>query len=86
MVPNSDEIEVLLSKLCTKLGFCLPPEEENRLINSPPMTVDEFTDDVFRAEGLNPEYVERGLYRKVRGEIAQTFEKHCDDNQMMTQS
>ncbi len=80
MVLNSDEVEILLSRLCLKLGFCLPPDDENRLIDSPPTSIDEFTDAVFQAEGLNSEYAERGLYRQVRSEIVRAFEKQCDDN------
>jgi hypothetical protein len=70
------ETESLLSVLCTKLGFCLPPKEENRLIENPPETIDDFTDAVFRAEGLNPQYAERHLYRQVRDKVAEAFEKH----------
>lgn len=71
--------ESLLSKLCVELGFCLPPESHNQLVESPPNTVEDFTNAVFLAEGLNPEYVERHLYRQVRDKIAETFQKHLDD-------
>ena len=72
---NTTEAESLLSKLCVELGFCLPPENENRLIENPPKTIDDFTDAVFRAEGLNPQYAERHLYRQVRDKVAEAFEK-----------
>ena len=74
------EVESLLSKLCIELGFCLPPEHENRLIENPPATIDEFTDAVFRLEGLDPQNAERHLYRQVRDKIAQAFEKHGQDH------
>jgi hypothetical protein len=77
---DAAKTESLLSKLCIELGFCLPPEKENRLIKNPPKTIDDFTDAVFRAEGLNPEYAERHLYRQVRNKVAEAFEKHRNDD------
>lgn len=77
---NSTEVESLLSKLCIDLGFCLPPEEENRLCVTPPQDIDAFTDQVFLAEGLNPHHAERHLYRQVRALIAESFEKHDEAN------
>jgi hypothetical protein len=74
------EVESLLSKLCIELGFCLPPEHENHLIENPPSTVEEFADAVFRFEGLNPQYAERHLYRQVRDKIAEAFEKHNQEH------
>ena len=44
----------LLNEPCVKLGFCLPPEDSERLILSPPPTVDAFTDDVLRSECIDP--------------------------------
>jgi hypothetical protein len=72
---KESEVTSLLSKLCIDLGFCLPPEDENRLIENPPTSVQEFTDQIFRAEGLNPQYAERHLYRQVRDKIAEAFDK-----------
>jgi hypothetical protein len=74
------ETESLLSKLCIELGFCLPPEDDARLIESPPDTVEAFTDAVFIAEGLNPEYAERHLYRQVRDKVAEAFQKHLEND------
>src|SRR5512142_3427096 len=45
-------VRQLLDELCIKLGFCLPPDENRRLIESPPRDVDAFTDAVFVAEGM----------------------------------
>lgn len=77
---DNREAEILLSVLCTKLGFCLPPEMENKLLENPPATIDDFTNAVFRAEGLNPEQVERRLYKQVRNKVAEAFEKHNNDH------
>jgi hypothetical protein len=64
---------VLLSKLCTTLGFCLPPDFQARLRENPPSDVDEFTRAVFIAEGLDPTTAECGLYRQVRSLVADAF-------------
>ena len=70
------ELDTLFSKLCVGLGFCLPPENENRLRRNPPDNVDDFTNAVFLAEGLNPEFADRHLYRCVRDVISEAFQKH----------
>lgn len=77
---SSAEVTSLLSKLCIELGFCLPPEEDAKLVESPPDTIDAFTDAVFLAEGLQPEYAERHLYKQVRAKIAEAFQKYQDDH------
>ena len=63
----------MLDKLCIDLGFCLPPEEYTKLSNSPPTTVKAFTDAVFVAEGLEPEYADRHLWRQVRDQVTKYF-------------
>jgi hypothetical protein len=45
------KVRALLSQLCVKLGFCLPPLEIERLATSPPEDSDEFTEAVLVAEG-----------------------------------
>ncbi|MDT0545923.1 MULTISPECIES: hypothetical protein [Streptomyces] len=57
-------VHELLYELCVDLGFCLPPHEQRRLREAPPADADEFTDAVFRAEGLDP--AESGLRPRVR--------------------
>lgn len=69
------ETEVVLSRLCIDLGFCLPFDRENEILNNPPDSVDKFAEAVIRAEGLNHEHIERGLYREVRDVIAEAFDK-----------
>ncbi len=59
------ETQQLLDKLCVELGFCLPPLEQQRLVDNPPSEVLAYTDAVFRAEGLAPETAARHLYRQV---------------------
>ena len=66
---NRSSTELLLDRLCTELGFCLPPAERARLVASPPTTVEDFTKAVFIAEGLDPELADKHLYRQVRDRI-----------------
>jgi hypothetical protein len=42
----------LLSTLCIKPGFCLPPLESEKLVELRLRNVEEFTRTVFVAEGL----------------------------------
>jgi hypothetical protein len=67
------EAQALLDKLCAEQGFCLPASEETRIIEDPPADVGAFTDEVFRAEGLDPAAAERRLYRGVRDVVATAF-------------
>ena len=65
-------VDRLLYELCTKLGFCLPPQEHMRLRDQPPLEVDEFTDAVFVAEGLRPDG-DLHLWREVRNRVREHF-------------
>jgi hypothetical protein len=71
------EVDAVLSKLCTKLGFCLPVKECERFRTSPPSDVREFTNQVFRSEGLEPKRADTELWRQVRDIIAEAFETHA---------
>jgi hypothetical protein len=42
----------LLRELCIEMGFCLAPEDQSRLTEHPPLSVDDL---VFAAEGMKPE-------------------------------
>ena len=65
---------MLLDKLCIKLGFCLPPNAYDALIENPPTDVNGFTNAVFVAEGfLDPSIADRHLYRQVRAMVAEAF-------------
>ncbi len=69
------EVTALLSRLCGKLGFCLPPADCERLRRAPPDTISSFTDAVFTAEGLAQDTADRHLYRQVRAMVAEAFEQ-----------
>lgn len=51
---NPDEVKSLLSDLCIKFGFCLPPEKEIRLRKKPPEDIDAFTDQVIFSRRTRP--------------------------------
>jgi hypothetical protein len=73
---SSAEVTSLLSKLCLELGFCLPPEDCERLRQASPSDVDAFTDAVFVAEGLAPDTADGHLYKQVRARISDAFHRH----------
>jgi hypothetical protein len=72
---TESEVEWLLGDLCVQLGFCLPPDEEERLKTCPPPDVRSFTDAVFIAEGLDPDTAGLNLYRQVRDRVARAFQR-----------
>lgn len=71
--PDAKQVDKLLGVLCVRLGFCLPPDDWNRLMAEPPPDVGDFTDRVFEAEGLDPERADLRLWRQVRDVVAEHF-------------
>ncbi len=69
----SVDTEKLLYELCVTLGFCLPPDDNKRLIASPPSTIDAFTDEVIRAEGLDPLTMSSNLGAQMREIVTSYF-------------
>ncbi len=69
------EAQKLLNVLCVRYGFCLPPLWRARLERNPPISIDKFTDTVFRAEGLDPLTCDSSLYKAVREEVRRAFER-----------
>jgi hypothetical protein len=43
-------VDRLLDDLCVRLGYCLAPETQQRILADPPRTVDAFMDAVIEAE------------------------------------
>jgi hypothetical protein len=78
---SSKETMQLLYSLCIRLGFCLPPETQTLLAESPPEDIDEFTVAVFRAEGLDPETADQQLYCDVKNMVATAFRQSASDAQ-----
>jgi hypothetical protein len=71
--------EVLLSRLCIDLGFCLPPEVQRTLKEQPPLDAKAFADAVLLAEGLDPETADLHLYRKVKAMISTALRTAVDE-------
>jgi len=52
---RASRAECALGELCTKLGYCLPPDENASILGSPPTDADAFVDAVLVAEGRDPD-------------------------------
>ena len=65
----------LLNEICVQVGFCLPPKKREKLESNPPGDIDSFSRAVCVAEGLNPDLLERQIYRRVWHIVATAFEK-----------
>lgn len=72
---STEETAALLSNLCTRLGFCLPPNAQEQLRQRPPADVNEFTAAVFIAEGLDLFTMDRRLYRETQAMVAEAFRR-----------
>lgn len=66
----------LLDELCVRLGFCLPQADKQRLINDPPRDAKAFADEVFRAEGMDPDA--SGFNLHLGRQVRDTVQKHVD--------
>jgi hypothetical protein len=63
----------LLKTLCEGLGHWLPPHEQERILSNPPLTVYEFTDAVFVAQGEDPTSADTKVLNDVRTVVAAAF-------------
>lgn len=63
----------LLNDLCVRLGYCLPPEDVQRIIADPLTSVDAFTDAVVEAEGFDPVLMATEQRQQVRRMVAAAF-------------
>lgn len=66
-------IRSLLDQLCVDPGFCLPPDSQQEPMDRPGTDVDEFTDRVIRAEGLDPISIDCDLRRQIRKRVARVL-------------
>ena len=67
------ELDRLLTTLCVRNGFCLPPDAENKLRDVIPSGPVAFTDAVFTLEGLDHSTADRRLYRAIRAVVEAAF-------------
>lgn len=65
-------IEKLLSELCVDWGFCIPPDDEIRLLDSQYLEADDFARAILVAEGMNPDY-EINWRRRIRRMFTDRF-------------
>jgi hypothetical protein len=68
-----ERVQELLGELCVKLGFCLHSVAQHRIANSPPSTIDRFTDVVFSEEVMDHRYTPK-LREQVREVVARYFD------------
>jgi hypothetical protein len=66
------ELGVLLDWLCVKWGFCIPPDDADRIASSEHLDARTFAAEVIKAEGLNPEY-EISYARDIRRRFVEHF-------------
>jgi hypothetical protein len=51
---RTSRAEGALGELCTKLGYCLPPDDQEAILSNPPTDADAFVNAVLIAEGRDP--------------------------------
>ena len=69
---SAERVDALLAELCIKLGYCLHPVANVRITNSPPRTIDRFTDVVISADGEDPRFC------PVRDQVHKVVERHFE--------
>ena len=52
--PSPSGAERALEQLCVKLGYCLPPHEQEAILTDLPSDAEAFVDAVLVAEGRDP--------------------------------
>ena len=71
---SRNQIEALLTELCSDLGFCLSLEARMRLTSELPLDVEAFTDAVILEEGLDPNSgISLHLLRDIRSRVAKHY-------------
>lgn len=59
-MPNS------LSELCSKLGYCLPGDQQEAILANPPANAEAFVEAVLIGKGRDPEQVELLVSKEQR--------------------
>jgi hypothetical protein len=65
--------KALLDDLCVQLGYCLAPDDQQRLTSDSPQSADAFTDAVVEAEGFDPVLMATEQRQEVRRMVAAAF-------------
>ena len=77
--PMERELNYLLGDLCVKWGFCIPPDDWDKISKSESYNAKEFAEDVVAAEGMNPEYETKWVKK-----IAKKFKERFGDDSITT--
>jgi hypothetical protein len=67
----------ILSDLCVTYGLCIPPDEQERLARLTVLRAGGLADAVLRADGLDPELVDRRFRREVHEFVARHLRFPC---------
>ena len=73
---NKNGREEVLRRVCVELGYCLPGNTYDKLLDGPPPTISEFVDAIIAGDGLNPETTTNGQKRLMRNMIIEAVGKH----------
>ena len=65
VLPHDPRVGALLSELCVRYGYCLPPDAQNELLAEPPRDEGSFIEAVLRAEGRDPMLVDTSELREL---------------------
>ncbi len=68
--PLEREIRYLLYDLCVDWGFCVPPQDAERISVQEQYTAEQFATDVLVADGMNPEY-EKKWFKKISAKFVE---------------
>lgn len=71
---NSHKLE---NRLCVGMGFCSMREGWDLIVKNLPSELDEVVNDIFLAEGLNPDSAGRKLWRSVRNLVVEAHHDSC---------
>lgn len=74
------EITKLLDELCVELGFCLSMEAKEKILSMQQYEAEDFTRNVFEAEGMSLEAADPNLYRKVKKKFTDSFGSHLSED------
>ncbi|NEO87456.1 MAG: hypothetical protein F6J87_24825 [Spirulina sp. SIO3F2] len=66
------ELQHLLYDLCLDWGFCIQPEDAEKIYRQTTLTADEFALAVVKFEGMNPEYDHKWV-RKIAAKFRERF-------------
>ena len=76
---DPEEVRALLSRLCIRYGFCLPPADMERLGGDPPTKVDQLTEAALVAAGYGFSKSDP-LCAAAMEMVAQAFFDHLSKN------